>query len=166
MGSSRSHADCDSGDVFAVGSLLCPDGLLDCRCGRDERTALIDMLNALPMHGFKFLFIDRPSDYDGDEEIDRKLGFPVHAQDPLHIALRVERASGNKKTELSRKVRRIMLPLGLHADDGRPVYRKHGRELSSQSLLPNALASMTQHQPECSTAEPRRSGVCKDRLLV
>ena len=89
-------------------------------------------------------FTDRPADFDGDESIDNLLNSPTHAQDPMHVPIRIEGASGENLTSLSRMLRRIMLPLGLPESFWLCIIRKSDGPLPPNSLLPAAVASMTE----------------------
>ena len=131
------------GAKYTIGSLLCPTGVLDCKCAKTEKEALLQTLTVLPRRDCKVFFTDRPSDFDGDPDIDAALDSPVHAQDPMHMAIRVEGASGEKVTTLSVMIRRIMVPLGLRVGDGQEPFRKRMRTLPSGSLLPAAVNAMT-----------------------
>ena len=109
---------------YVIGSLLCPDGLVACRCGSTEKDALLDTVAALPRIDCRVLFTDRPADYDGDVEVDRALSYPAHAQDALHLPIRIESTSGEKVTPISALLRRALRPLALPEGDGRPIFRK------------------------------------------
>jgi hypothetical protein len=62
--------------------------------------------------------------------------------DPVHVAIRVEAAIGEKITQFSSALRRILRPLALRQGDGRMPFHK-GQKLPSTSLLPLAISSMT-----------------------
>ena len=120
FGRTKSPGEDPVGSQHVIGSLLCPDGVLECRCGGAERDALLGCLGTLPRRDCKVFFTDRPADYDGDPEVELLLNAAVHAMDPMHVAIRVEGASGERPTALSRALRRALLPLGLRQSDGHP----------------------------------------------
>ncbi|CAK0819189.1 unnamed protein product, partial [Prorocentrum cordatum] len=64
------------------------------------------------------------------------------AMGPLHIALKVEQASGGKRTPLSNLARRCIVKFSKGIDDGRPYYRRQKR-VTDAPLLEDAVASLS-----------------------
>ena len=84
-----------------IGALLCPTGILEFKFGSAEKEALRQTLAVLPRKDCRVFFTDRPADIDGDPDIEADLGIPVHAQDAMHMPIKIEGASGEKIPKLS-----------------------------------------------------------------
>ena len=79
------------------------------------------------------------------EETALRAAFPrlqCLSKDPLHIALKVEQASGEKRTPLSNLIRRCIVKFSKGLDDGKPYYRGQRRRTDSQSLE-DAMSSLS-----------------------
>lgn len=98
--------------------------------------------------------LDKPSLY---EHLDN---LACVAMDPLHVALKVEKATDGKKNAVSSLLRRCLTKFTMGQDDGRP-YFKSGAAAPAVTSLSDSMEDMT-----TSTAARRIRRIRKDEYLL
>ena len=134
----------DPEDQLVVMTVTCRSGLLLAtpQSGEDAKAALEKAVPAGRANEVRLVYSDSPERDDPD--VAELYPHATTAQDPLHIALRIEKGMGGHTTKMSALLRRILQKFRLPAGEHSPgVYRKGDYVHSKAKHLQRHMDNMT-----------------------
>lgn len=131
-------------ELHAMLSVMCGDGFLHVEPFPSEKlvylvAALRAGVGAHETGKTKLVLSDTPEITD-DPELHREFGvLDCVGGDPLHVALRVEKAWGGHSSDFSRRLRRSLCKLQWGIEDHQPYYRKAAGQPPSHPTIAEVL---------------------------
>ena len=146
-------------------TVQCPEAVLCVQCAPDEGLPhqLRALRSAVGENGAKdvmMLYSDSPEVLDGDETWAEFKNLLCVAQDPLHIAMRIEKATSKKQTIKSGQLRVCLNKLRFGIAHCGPYYRK-GDRLSARPALPALMNHMARSTAASRVRNIKRDGYSK-----
>ena len=145
-GRARSSTPSDVTDIHTMLTVTCPDGVLDIVPSHSEgfpdlRSALLRSVGDGGTGRTRLIASDSPCTLDVPALFVEFPALECVAGDPLHVVLRVEKSSAEKKTRLSKGLRVCTGKLRAGFEDGQPYFR-HTMVVPEHVGLDSEFASM------------------------
>jgi hypothetical protein len=148
-------------DLHVFLTVQCEDSVLVVHPAPSEKVehqiaALLEGVGAGGAGQVRGICSDSPEILDDPQTYAALAELEVIIKDVLHVAIRTEKASGEKLTNFSKLLRRCLIKFHNAFDNGRPYYKK-GQNLPERQLLSTVMEEMSAR-----TAERRRKEIEDD----